>query len=320
MTTTHGTEIPDVKTLQTLVAEHPEFIIDLAADPPDWDQIPMEHRELLRQGGQHLLGKEHLLRSLLDKILLFDDPGPSLEWLKNTGIMEHLLPELFATVNLSDESERRHKHVWDHTKQVVAQSPPDLIVRYAALFHDIGKVKTREFNETGKVTFYGHDIVGAGMFRAIARRLGLEKDKAKILYALIKYHLRPGQYEASWTDSAVRRMGKEVGEDLWERLLDLGRADITSKRPGKREAAIRHIDELQQRLFAIREEDSRVPPLPKGLGNLIMEKAGIPPGPRLGAIIRWLEAQVEAGAILPHQPGEYYVSLLHTYPLGKEPS
>jgi poly(A) polymerase len=305
-----------IEQLENLITGHPQILLDLAVDnPPIWNELPENYRKLLLGGAKSLEGYENLLKEKLDIILMNDDPGKSLQWLEDTGVLEILLPEVHDTVHLSGEEERRHKHVWGHTKQVVSQTPKKLVLRYAALFHDIGKVKTRNFEENGKVTFYAHDIVGAGMFRSIAKRLNLEKKFAKHIYNLIKLHLRPGQYQENWNDSAVRRLGKEVGDQLIEDLLNLGRADITSKRPQKVTAAKNRIDTLEKRLKEIIELDAQIPPLPKGLGNIIMKEKCIKPGPQLGKLMKWLKNEVEIGKLQPQKDNQYYMEALESCPL-----
>ena len=102
-----------------------------------------------------------------------------LQWLHEAGVLQQVVPELDATVNFSQEAGRRHKDVWEHTKQVVMQSPAQPIVRWAALLHDIGKVDTRVMLSEGKVTFHRHAEVGARLFETLARRLGFASRRAQ---------------------------------------------------------------------------------------------------------------------------------------------
>ena len=149
-------------------------------------------------------------------------------------------------------------------------------MRWAALLHDIGKVPTRVMLPDGRVTFHRHAEVGARMWDPIARRLGFDKPERREIRFLILNHLRANAYEPGWTDAAVRRFDNEMGEHL-EELLDLSCADVTSRRPGRRQEAVRNIHALKERILAIRELDARVPPLPPGLGNAIMEAFALPP-------------------------------------------
>jgi poly(A) polymerase len=126
---------------------------------------------------------------------------------------------------------------------------------------------------------------------------------------LILHHLRASQYDGSWTDSAVRRFAKEMGEGL-DDLLCLSRADITTKRPEKKRRGLRQISELGERVSQIQELDAKVPPLPSGVGDDMMKGLGLPPSRRIGDMKRALEAAVEAGELEPHQPAEHYLEFL----------
>jgi poly(A) polymerase len=249
------------------------------------------------------------VRSALESIIMAPHLGEGLQWLYEAGVLPVVLPEISATVNFSQEAGRRHKDVWEHTKQVIRQSPLNPAVRWSALLHDIGKVPTRVMLPDGRVTFHRHAEVGARMFDAIGRRLGFDRPERQRIRFLILNHLRANAYEPGWTDAAVRRFDHEMGGNLDE-LIDLSRADVTSRRPGRREEAARNIDALIQRIFAIRELDARVPPLPPGLGNAIMESFAIPPSRRVGELRKLCEEAVERGDLQERQPSEYYVDWL----------
>lgn len=244
----------------------------------------------------------------LGRMLLGRDVDQALQWLQSIGAIALLLPELDATVDLAQEAGRRHKDVWEHTKLVVKQAVRRPVVRWAALLHDIGKVPTRTFTRNG-VHFHGHAEVGARMFDKIARRLPFERAMRKKIRFLIKHHLRSAQYDDTWTESAVRRFHREMQEHLTD-LLDLSRADITSKRPGRRRALLHQISELKGRIDEIVEKDSRIPPLPTGLGNSIMERFGIPPSKRIGDLKKTLEAAVERGELEARREDDYYLAWL----------
>jgi poly(A) polymerase len=232
-----------------------------------------------------------------------------LQWMHDSGVLGVLLPELDVTVNFSQEAGRRHKDVWEHTKQVVRQTVPHPLTRWAALLHDIGKVKTRELLPDGRVTFHRHAEVGARMWDPIGRRLAFDKpDRNKIRF-LILQHLRANAYEPSWTDAAVRRFDHEMGEHL-EDLLDLSRADVTSRRPGRRQEASANIHALKERILAIRALDARIPPLPPGLGNAIMEEFKIPPSKRIGDLRKLCEDAIERGELEERRDAAYYIEYL----------
>lgn len=234
-------------------------------------------------------------------------PHLVLQWLRDAGLMTHLLPELDATHAFSQEGGRRHKDVWEHTKAVVRQSVPRPAVRWAAVLHDIGKVTTRRFLPDGKVTFHGHSEEGVRMFRrGPVRRIGFPPELRERVELLILHHLRAGQYDGSWTDSAVRRFHREMEPFLTD-LLDLSRADVTSKRPGKRARCLDMIKALERRIEALAQEDARPRPLPPGLGNLLMDALALPPGKHLAELRARLEALCERGELEGGREAEYYV-------------
>lgn len=234
-------------------------------------------------------------------------PEVVLQWLRDAGILVRILPELDATHAFSQEGGRRHKDVWEHTKAVVRQAVPRPVIRWAAVLHDIGKVTTRRFTEDGKVTFHGHSEEGVRMLRrGLVQRIGFPPELRERVEVLVLHHLRPGQYDGSWTDSAVRRFHREM-EPFLADLLDLSRADVTSKRPGKRARCLRMIKELELRIETLAHEDARPKPLPAGLGNLLMEALALPPGKHLAELRARLEALCESGELEGGHEADYYV-------------
>jgi poly(A) polymerase len=251
------------------------------------------------------------VRARLDRIIMSPDAEEGLEALRECGALGAMLPEVNALVGFGD-GEWRHKDVWKHTKQVVRQAVPRVEVRWAALLHDIGKVKTRSISADGEVHFFGHAEVGARMFDKLDRRMPFfasEPTLKREVRFLILHHLRASQYEPSWTDSAVRRFAREMGGSL-EDLLCLSRADITTKRPEKKKKGLRLISDLAERVARVAEEDAVVPPLPGGIGDAIMTAFGLPPSRRVGEVKRALEAAVDAGEVPSHQPAEVYLVFL----------
>lgn len=251
------------------------------------------------------------LRGRLDRVMMGPHADLGLEALLGGAVLDALLPEVKSLVGFGD-GEFRHKDVWKHTKQVVSQAEARLEVRWAALFHDIGKVKTRSFGENGEVHFFGHAEVGARMFDRLERRLRLfssEESLRDSVRFLVLHHLRASQYDGHWTDSAVRRFAREMGGHL-DDLLCLSRADITTKRAEKKRRGINMINELSKRITELAREDSRVEPLPKGVGNAIMESFAIPPSRLIGDIKRALEAAIDAGEIPACRESEFYVQFL----------
>jgi poly(A) polymerase len=290
-----------------------------ALEALEWAASRAEKRELSRitspasRADFRAAAEKYLddVRSWLDRVMMSDDAESGLDALLESGALSAILPEVEAMVGFGD-GEWRHKDVWKHTKQVVRQAVPRLEVRWAALLHDIGKVRTRSISPTGEVHFFGHAEVGSRMFDKIDRRVPLfAKDQAlrSSVRFLILHHLRASQYDASWTDSAVRRFAKEMGDSLPD-VLCLSRADITTKRPEKKRKGLRQISELEARVRALAAEDAVVPPLPSGIGDAIMVSFGLPPSRRIGELKKSLEEAAERGEVPPHQEAEVYVAFL----------
>jgi poly(A) polymerase len=289
----------------------PDALLDVAARIANEGKLPEPAiTEVARQAAPALCDVDPArLRSGIEAVIMSRGLDLGLQWMHDAGVLAAVLPELEATVDFSQEAGRRHKDVWEHTKQVVWQSVPKPAVRWAALLHDIGKVPTRVLLPDGRVTFHRHAEVGARMFDPIAKRLGFDRaDRQKVRF-LILQHLRANAYEPSWTDAAVRRFDHEMGDSL-EELLDLSRADVTSRRPGRRQEAVANIHALKERILAIRELDARIPPLPPGLGNAIMEAFGLPPSRRIGDIRKLCQDAVERGELEERREAGYYVDYL----------
>jgi poly(A) polymerase len=277
---------------------------DVAGDPSMLDRSPERPTPAEWRAVPVLEFRAHM-----DRLLVSKHPEPGLDAIESVGCLDVWLPEVAAMVGFGD-NEWRHKDVWKHTKQVVKQSVPRVDVRWGALLHDIGKPKTRRIDERGNVSFHGHAEVGASMFRKrVADRIGFEGAQRERIHFLILHHLRAAQYGDDWTDAAVRRFYKQMGEGLRD-LLDLSRADITTKRPEKRKRGVRQISLLAQHIRDLQEEDSKVPPLPKGLGAVIMEEFGIPPSKRLGDLMKQLADAADAGDVESGQPAEHYIEYL----------
>lgn len=294
-----------------LLGAGPAALLDVAARIANEGQLPDPAITEVAKLAAPALGElqPDKVRSGVEAVIMGRDLELGLQWMHDAGILKVVLPELEATVDFSQEAGRRHKDVWEHTKQVVRQSVPKPAVRWAALLHDIGKVPTRVLLPDGRVTFHRHAEVGARMFDPIAKRFGFDREGRQKVRFLILHHLRANAYEGSWTDAAVRRFDLEMGERL-EELLDLSRADVTSRRPGRRQEAVANIHALKERILAIRDLDARIPPLPPGLGNAIMEAFALPPSRRIGDIRKLCQDAVERGELQERQEAPYYIEYL----------
>ncbi len=289
----------------------PDAVLDVACKVAEQGlSLPPEIADAARSVSPELGATAPVkLRAALERIIMAPYLGQGMQWLHDSGALSVLLPELEATIDFSQEAGRKHKDVWEHTKVVVWQAPPKPLVRWAALLHDIGKVPTRVILPDGRVTFHRHAEVGARMFDPIARRLGFERETRQRIRFLIFNHLRANAYHQSWTDAAVRRFDHEMGVCL-DDLVDLSRADVTSRRPGRRQEASANVDALLERIMAIRELDAKIPPLPPGLGNTIMETFGLAPSKRVGELRKECENAIERGELEERRDAEYYVAYL----------
>lgn len=251
------------------------------------------------------------VKEAFDALLMAERPDRGLDVLIRTGVMEHVMPEVFALVGFGEGV--RHKDVWLHTKKVILRSPARIEVRWAALLHDIGKVPTRKFEPNGQVTFIGHPGVGARMFNSISRRLRFPKEQRRRVRFLIAEHLRASAYDETWTDSAIRRFSRDMGDAL-DDLFDLSRADITSKYVEKVRRGTRLIDTLAEKVKLLQKEDAKPAPLPKGLGLALIERFHLTPGPTLGNLMKRLAADVEEGILGVQQSYEHYIAYVEEHP------
>jgi poly(A) polymerase len=235
------------------------------------------------------------IRDELSKLLVVDDPSAGLWFLVDTGLSDEFLPELRA-MRLEQDPVHTHKDVLAHTIAVVRNTRPELRVRLAALFHDVGKPKTRSF-ASGAVTFHHHEVVGARMTEERLRALKFPNDVVEDVTKLVYLHLRIHTYAMGWTDKAVRRYVRDAGH-LLEELNHLQRSDCTTRNRNRALALARRMDELESRIAALREQeelDAIRPPLD---GRQVMEFLGIPPGPLVGeALHDLLELRLDEGPI-----------------------
>jgi poly(A) polymerase len=235
------------------------------------------------------------IRDELSRLLLVDDPSAGLWLLCTTGLSDEFLPELNA-MRLEQDPIHTHKDVLAHTIAVVKRTKPDLRVRLAGLFHDVGKPKTRSF-AGGGVSFHHHEVVGARMTEERLRALKYPSEIVADVTQLVYLHLRIHTYAMGWTDKAVRRYVRDAGH-LLDELNDLQRADCTTRNKKRASMLEARMDELERRIDELRQQeelDAIRPPLD---GRQVMEFLGIPPGPLVGeALDHLLEARLDEGPI-----------------------
>lgn len=228
------------------------------------------------------------------KLLLGQEVERGLRMVVETGLADVFLPELPA-LRLEQDPVHRHKDVLQHTFAVVARVPPDLVLRLAALLHDVGKPKTREITDEG-VQFHHHEVVGARMAEERLRALRYPERVVQEVRALVEMHLRFHSY-SSWTDGGLRRYVRDAG-GLLDRLNLLTRADCTTANPAKAREFARLQDELEERVARLAEEENLAAIRPPLDGNQIMKHLGIPPGPLVGEAREYLlELRMDRGPI-----------------------
>jgi poly(A) polymerase len=244
----------------------------------------------------------------VSKLLLADNPRPGIELMVETGLAERVLPEV-PGMRLAIDEHHQHKDVYQHSLTVLEQaidlekhheptSGPDLILRLAALLHDIGKPATREFQSGGGVSFHHHEVVGAKMARKRLRALKYSKEIVDDVSQLVFLHLRfHGYGKGEWTDSAVRRYVTDA-EDLLPRLHKLVRADCTTRNRRKAAALQATYDQLEERIARIAAAEDLARVRPDLDGNEIMKLLGLPPGPLVGKAWQFLkELRLDRGPL-----------------------
>ena len=262
---------------------------------PDLDVLDAmeEMAERLRIVSAERIGAE------LERLMIGRFPRRGLELLVHTHVADVVLPEFAALVDTRDEH-HRHKDVYEHTLSVLDRAialesgpdgpvpAPDLILRLAAILHDVGKPATRRFESDGTVTFHHHDVVGAKLTRKRLRALKFDKHTTEAVTKLVGLHLRfHGYAETGWTDSAVRRYVTDAGDQL-ERLHRLTRADCTTRNRRKAMQLSAAYDDLEQRISTLRQQEELDAIRPDLDGDQIMAILGLEPGPEVGRARRFL--------------------------------
>ncbi len=246
------------------------------------------------------------IRDELDKIVVLPRPSAALWFVVETGLAQEFLPELPAMA-LEQDPIHRHKDVLAHTLAVVDKTSagaahPDRLLRLAALFHDVGKPKTRSFDRGG-VSFHHHEVVGARMTRQRMEALHYPGDETETVVTLVELHLRFHTYRLGWTDRAVRRYVRDAGP-LLDRLNELTRCDCTTRNEAKARALGRRMDELERRIEELRRQESLDAIRPDLDGNEVMARLGVPPGRVVGEALAFLlELRLDEGPLGPEEAG-----------------
>ena len=235
------------------------------------------------------------IRDELSKLLLAPQADKGLELVVSTGLAEELIPE-FPALRLEQDPVHRHKDVLRHTLAVVSRCEPELRLRLAALFHDVGKPKTRQITAEG-VQFHHHEVVGARMAEERLRTLRYPERVVQDVSQLVEMHLRFHTYRLGWSDGALRRYVRDAGP-LLDKLNQLTRADCTTQNPAKARMLSALQDELEERIARLAEEENLARIRPPLDGNRVMEHLGLKPGPVVGEALAYLlEIRMDRGPI-----------------------
>lgn len=238
------------------------------------------------------------VREELTKLLLSAAPSHGLALLVDSGIAAQVLPEL-PKLQLEIDEHHRHKDVYEHSLIVLEQAidlelshepatPNDIVLRLAALLHDIGKPKTRRFESGGGVSFHHHEVVGAKLAKKRLTALRFSNEIVDDVTKLIELHLRfHGYSSGEWTDSAVRRYVRDAGDQL-VRLHKLTRADCTTRNRRKAQELAKTYDSLERRIAELQQQEELDAIRPDLDGAQIMQILGLKPGPEVGKAYRYL--------------------------------
>jgi len=241
------------------------------------------------------------IRDEFDRLIVTARPSFGLWFLVDNGLSQHFLPEL-AAMQLEQDPIHRHKDVLTHTLAVIENVQPDApcdfrITRLAALFHDVGKPKTRSIRPGKGVTFYHHEAVGARMTRERMRKLRYSVQDIETVSELVALSARFHTYQMGWTDAAVRRYVRDAGSHLAD-LNVLTRSDCTTRNEKKVEALSRRMSELEQRIKELTASEELAAMRPEMDGSQVMEFLAIQPGRHIGDALEFLmEIRIEEGLL-----------------------
>lgn len=261
-----------------------------------------EQRERLK-----IVSQERITDELI-KILSHDQPSIGLRILLEAGLMSIILPELADLVGVEQRDAYHHKDVFEHTLKVVdnvARVSDNLLLRFSALMHDIGKPRVKRFVKDQGWTFHGHELVGVRMLRHIIPRLKLSREYLRYTTKLTRLHMRPIQLIGEEiTDSAIRRLIVQADQEM-EDLMTLCRADITSGNPARVRKHLENFDHVHARMKEVEEKDRMRAFQSPVRGDEIMAVCGLRPGPSVGRLKKIIEEAILDGEI----PNEHDAAL-----------
>ncbi|OGU52198.1 MAG: tRNA nucleotidyltransferase [Ignavibacteria bacterium GWC2_35_8] len=246
-----------------------------------------------------IVSQERITDELM-KIMASPQPSIGIKLLHNSGVMEIIFPEISNLSGVDQRNDYHHKDVFLHTCMVVdnvAKISDDIWLRLVALLHDIAKPQTKKFVEEIGWTFHGHDEIGARMMKGIFKRLKLPMNKLEYVEKLIRLHLRPiALAKDEVTDSAIRRLIVDTGDDLND-LINLCRADITSKDPNRVTKYLYNYERVMKKVFEVLEKDKLRAFQSPVRGEEIMQICNLKPSKKVGEIKKAIEEAILDGKI-----------------------
>ena len=277
------------------------FAAKLSTPELEFSIVPESLEAMKRMSGRlSILSKERIAEEL-DKMLMTDRPSMAFRLMDETGLLEHVLPQLSALKGVETIEGRGHKENFSHTLAVldnVAAAGADLWLRWAALLHDIGKPASKRFEPGTGWTFHGHEVIGAKMVPKIFQSLMLPlNEKMKYVQKLVRLHLRPiALVDDGVTDSAVRRLLFDAGDDI-DDLMVLCNADITSKNPAKVARIRNNFELVKQKMVEVEARDSIRNFKNPITGEYIMEVYGLAPSKPIGVLKEYVKEAILDGVI-----------------------
>ena len=261
---------------------------DLAIDPAVEHAATVMADRLSKVSAERVHGE-------LDLLMMTNTPSVGLDFIVRTGLADQFFPEL-PKLRLEQDPIHRHKDVLAHTWAVVDKTSANLVLRLAALFHDIGKPVTRDITPDG-VTFRFHEVVGARMTRKRMAALKYSQEMIDDVSTLVELHLRFHTYKLGWSDSAVRRYVRDAGH-LLDELNELTRCDATTRNHRKAAELAQRMDDFERRIDELRELEDLSRLRPALDGGAVMALLDIAPGPMVGRALDFLmEIRLNEGEI-----------------------